>query len=173
MEKFGMYMQGEYQPKNPHKCLNLQMKEALLKNGRKNRDSNLPFARSSWETRMFNWCDLNDNITSWGSECFGIEYILPDKTTHTYYPDLYFEAIDVQGNSRKILAEVKPSFQTEPPKPPKNKNSRSMAKYQQEAKNFIVNAHKWKFAHMWAEDRDMEFRLITEEELFNKKGKKK
>lgn len=163
-----MYLQGEYVPKNPNKCLNLQMKESLLKTGKGN-VSNLPFARSSWEKRIFSWCDCNDNIKRWGSECFAIEYIMPDKSLHKYYPDIYFEAVDVEGNERKILAEVKPNFQTQQPRPPKTKNARSLMKYKTEVDTYVRNMHKWKFAQMWAEDRGMEFRLITEKELFGDK----
>jgi hypothetical protein len=58
--------------------------------------------------------------------------------------------------------EVKPSKQTQPPVYP-GKNTQ---RYLTESMAFIKNQAKWKAATEYAKDRDWEFKIITEKELF-------
>ena len=62
---------------------------------------------------------------------------------------------------KKWIVEVKPKAQTRPPKTPKRKTSR----YINEVRNYAVNDAKWKNATEYCKDRDMEFIIITEDEL--------
>jgi hypothetical protein len=59
------------------------------------------------------------------------------------------------------VIEVKPKRQTEPPK----KKTRVTKSYLYEAKTYAVNQAKWKAAVEWCEDRRLEFKVITENEL--------
>jgi hypothetical protein len=58
---------------------------------------------------------------------------------------------------------VKPKKQTVPPK----QKSRATKSYLYECKTYAVNQAKWKAAKEWCADRMLEFKVITEEELFN------
>ena len=71
-------------------------------------DPNNIIYRSSWELKMFNYCDFNPSILKWNSEDVVIPYFWEgDNKMHRYYVDLYME---VQTNSgiKKFLVEIKP-----------------------------------------------------------------
>ena len=59
------------------------------------------------------------------------------------------------------MVEVKPKKQTAPPKKPK----RQTKSYIYECTTFAVNQAKWKAAKEFCDDRRIEFKIITEEEL--------
>ena len=59
--------------------------------------------RSSWERRFCKWCDLNENITEWGSEEFWIPYYAPDGRVRRYFPDFI---IKVKENTGKLKTYV-------------------------------------------------------------------
>ena len=148
------FYQASFKPKNPSKCIN-------IKNGK------LPYARSSWETRMFNWCDTNDNVIHWGSEIVEIPYIFEvDQKIHKYYPDIWCKLKDVNGKEQIYLIEIKPQKQTTPPKVPKNKTKKSIKNYNYARYHYIKNKNKWKFAQQYCETRMWKFRVMSEGTLF-------
>ena len=68
-----MAYSGRFKPKNPQKYAG---------------DPSNIIYRSSWECRVMDWLDKNDDILSWGSEEIAIPYISPaDGRSHRYYPD--------------------------------------------------------------------------------------
>lgn len=147
--------QGEFKPKFPDKCLNIKMGKMPI------------IYRSSWEKRFFNYCDSNNNVLKWGSEIFSISYIYDmDKKKHTYYPDVYCEAIDKTGKVVKYLIEIKPENQVCSPKPPKNKTQKSMKNFNYRMMEYIKNQNKWKYAKMFCEVRNLKFKVMTEQNLF-------
>ena len=100
--------------------------------------------RSLWERKFMVYCDTNDKVLEWGSEEIIIPYISPwDGKKHRYFPDL------------------KPKKQTRPPKPVERKTKRWI----KEVRTFGINEAKWKHATKWCKDNDMEFKILTEEEL--------
>ena len=118
--------------------------------------------RSSWERRFCKWCDLNDNILEWGSEEFWIPYISPlDKRVHRYFPDFIIKVKESTGQIKTYVIEVKPKKQTVEPK----KKSRVTKSYIYECKTYAVNQAKWKAATEFCEDRRIQFKIITEDEL--------
>ena len=118
--------------------------------------------RSSWERRFCKWCDLNDNILEWGSEEFWIPYISPlDKRVHRYFPDFIIKVKESTGQIKTYVIEVKPKRQTVEPK----KKSRVTKSYIYECKTYAVNQAKWKAATEFCEDRRIQFKIITEDEL--------
>ena len=126
-------------------------------------DGNNIICRSSWERRFCSWCDTNPNILKWASEEFSIPYVSPlDKRVHRYYPDFLIEFRDSSGKVKKQIIEVKPKSQTQPPKPGK----RVTKSFLYEATQYEKNMAKWKAAVEFAKDNGVEFRIITEEELF-------
>jgi len=119
--------------------------------------------RSSWERHFCRWCDLNENILEWGSEEFYIPYISPvDNRVHKYFPDFIVKVKESSGQVKTYVIEVKPKKQTRPPKQPK----RQTKSYLYECKTYSVNQAKWKAAKEFCDDRRIEFKIITEEELF-------
>ena len=118
--------------------------------------------RSSWERKFCQWCDMNNSIISWASEEFSIPYVSPkDNRVHKYYPDYLIKVKEKNDMIKTYVVEVKPFKQTRPPKTPKRKTSR----YINEVRNYAINDAKWKNATEYCKDRDMEFIIITEDEL--------
>jgi hypothetical protein len=125
-------------------------------------DANNIICRSSWERRFCRWCDLNENIISWGSEEFWIPYVSPvDNRVHRYFPDFIIKVKEQTGEIKTYIIEVKPKKQTVPPK----QKSRVTKSFLYEAKTYAVNQAKWKAADEFCKDRMIEFKVITEDEL--------
>ena len=125
-------------------------------------DPNNIICRSSWERKFCRWCDLNENIISWGSEEFFIPYVSPlDHRVNRYFPDFIIKVKETDGKIKTYVIEVKPKKQTAPP----IKKSRVTKSYIYETKTYAVNQAKWKAAKEWCDDRLIEFKIITEDEL--------
>ena len=142
-----MAYKGRYTPKNPKKY--------------KGDYHNIVY-RSLWERKFMVYCDNSDNILEWGSEEIIIPYLSPwDGKLHRYFPDFYIKVRQASGNIKKFIIEVKPKKQTKPPKPVHRKTK----KWLNEVKTYSINEAKWKSASKWCSDNDMEFKILTEEEL--------
>ena len=151
MGRDGKYNQGYFRPQNPQKYIG--------------NPNNIVY-RSSWELRFMRWCDRNENIIEYGSEEFFIPYISPvDNRVHRYYPDFIIKVKESTGKIKTYVIEVKPARQTVPPK----KKSRITKSFLYEAQTYAVNQAKWKAAEEWCADRLLEFKVITEKELFGYK----
>ena len=142
-----MAYRGRYYPTHPKKY--------------KGNPSNIIY-RSLWERKFMVYCDKTDRILEWGSEEFFIPYRSPiDGKIHRYFPDFYVKVKTKQGTTKKWVVEVKPKIQTRPPRTPKRKTK----KYINEVRNWAINDAKWKNAIEYCKDRNMEFIIITEDEL--------
>ena len=142
-----MAYKGRYNPINPKKY--------------KGNPQNIIY-RSLWERKFMVYCDTNDKVLEWGSEEIIIPYISPwDGKVHRYFPDFYIKVRQSSGNLKKFIIEVKPKKQTRPPKPVERKTKRWI----KEVRTFGINEAKWKHASKWCKDNDMEFKILTEEEL--------
>ena len=142
-----MAYKGRYNPVNPKKY--------------KGNPQNIIY-RSLWERKFMVYCDTNDKVLEWGSEEIIIPYISPwDGKVHRYFPDFYIKVKQSDGNLKKFIIEVKPKKQTRPPKPVVRKTKRWI----NEVRTFGINEAKWKHATKWCKDNDMEFKILTEEEL--------
>ena len=142
-----MAYKGRYNPVNPNKY--------------KGNSQNIIY-RSLWERKFMVYCDTNDKILEWGGEEIIIPYISPwDGKVHRYFPDFYIKVRQSSGNLKKFIIEVKPKKQTRPPKPVVRKTKRWI----NEVRTFGINEAKWKHATKWCKDNNMEFKILTEEEL--------
>ena len=142
-----MAYQGIFRPKNPKKYVG---------------DSNNIVYRSSWECRVMNWFDQNDDIISWASEELIVPYKSPiDNRFHRYFPDFIVKVKTKNGTMKTLMIEVKPKKQTIPPEPRK----RVTKQYVTEVTTYGVNQAKWKAAHEYCLDRGWEFKIMTEEHL--------
>ena len=119
--------------------------------------------RSLWERKFMKYCDTNDSILEWGSEEVIIQYLSPwDGRIHRYFPDFYIKVKQHNGTVKKFIIEVKPKAQCKPPmKTPKRKTKR----WFNEVKTWGINEAKWKYATEWCNKNDMEFKILTEENL--------
>jgi|TARA_B110000967_G_scaffold210076_1_gene270292 hypothetical protein len=133
---------GRFNPKNPRKY--------------RGNVANVIY-RSSYELKFMKWCDMNDDITEWGSEEIVIPYRSPlDNRMHRYFPDFY-----IKIREQKYLIEVKPYRFTQEPKIPKRKTKRFIS----EVKQWGVNLAKWQAAEEICIDSGWVFKIITEREL--------
>ena len=119
--------------------------------------------RSLWELKFMNYCDKNENILEWGSEEFFIPYRSPkDNKIRRYFPDFYIKFKERTGKIKRMVVEIKPYKQTQEP----NRNPKKKTKnWMNEVVTYGVNQAKWKAAREFCEDRQWEFKILTEHEL--------
>ena len=142
-----MAYKGRYKPQNPQKYMG---------------DPHNIIYRSLWERKFMVYCDTSVNIIEWGSEEIIIPYLSPwDGRIHRYFPDFYIKVRQADNSIRKMIIEVKPKKQCEPPKEPKRKTR----KYMGEVKTWGVNSAKWKSATEWCDRNGMEFKILNEDHL--------
>lgn len=140
------YFQGQFVPKNPEKYAGDVTKITY---------------RSSWEKKAMLWFDEQPNILKWNSEELVIPYISPvDGRQHRYFPDFMVLSKGRDGKISKLVVEVKPAAQCEPPKPGK-KTKRMIT----EIKTYSVNQAKWEAAKEFCKRNGMEFLVIDEYDL--------
>jgi hypothetical protein len=145
----GQSIKSIYKPSHPEKYLG--------------NSSNI-ICRSSWERTFCRYCDTNPNIMKWASEELAIRYISPvDGRPHRYYPDFLIEVKEKSGKLKKYIIEIKPKKQTLPP----IKKKRVTKGFITEAKTYAVNQAKWKAAVEFCKDNLIEFKIITEDELYH------
>lgn len=119
--------------------------------------------RSLWELKFMKYCDSNEKILEWGSEEIALPYLSPlDNKVHRYFPDFYIKVKESNGQIKKYIIEVKPKKQTIEPIPQKKKTKG----YIYEVMEYAKNQAKWKAAREFCEDRQWEFKVITEDELY-------
>ena len=143
------FQNGKFTPSNPDKYLGKRT----------------PHYRSGWELAVFRMCDNHPAILGWGSETHRIPYKNPLTGKQTVYvPDLLIVYKDRNGKNHAEIVEIKPASQT-----------LGEARTQQQKAAAIVNHAKWEAASAWAKSYGMSFRVITENQIFNKpkKGRKK
>ena len=119
--------------------------EYIPKNKHKFLSKLSPTYRSMWERRFMIYCDKSENILEWDSESIHIPYISPkDDRWHNYYPDFYIKYKDKHDSIINAIIEIKPSFQ----------------------KKWDVNIAKWDACQKHCDKKNMEFKVLTEKELF-------
>ena len=119
---------------------------------------------SSWELHLMKFFDHNDNILEWNSEDVVVPYYSQaDQKKRRYMVDFYIKFRKKDGTIKKELLEVKPYAQT---LPPTKKGRKKQSTFLKEVYNYQVNIDKWKSATAFAKARGMEFRLITEHDIF-------
>jgi hypothetical protein len=129
---------------------------------KKYKGKSLPIYRSGWELKFFRWCDANSNIVAWSSESVIVPYTNPlDGKVHKYFVDGLITILE-NRIPKTYLIEIKPSSQVAAPVAKKHKRKSTML-YEQRI--YIVNTAKWEAANKWAQQRNIEFKILTEKEL--------
>ena len=145
------FMQGKFKPSFPEKYAG---------------DANNIIYRSSWELRFMSHLDKNTGVIKWASEEFCIPYLDPTTNRNRrYFPDFIVTVRDKEGKLRTTVFEIKPKAQTVPPNIAKNKNKRRLIK---EVAAWGTNQAKWKAAEAFCKDKNWDFKILTEHELFGK-----
>lgn len=138
---------GLFRPTNPHKY--------------KGDVDNIVF-RSSWELKFMNALDLNPNVVQWASEEMHVPYISPvDNKIHRYFPDFLVATKRPDGTIHKMMVEIKPAYQTQPPKAKKKMTASAI----NEMKTWHINQAKWDAAERFCKEVGWEWRIATENEL--------
>lgn len=139
------YKQGYYYPINKDKLLG--------KHG-------YAIYRSALELKYYRILDNNPNVVKWGSEEIVVPYKF-ENTWHRYYIDLVV-FLKMGNEIKKLLIELKPYKQTQPPK---NSNRKKRQTYLYECKMWAMNQAKWESAKKFAIKSGCEFRILTEKEV--------
>ena len=113
--------------------------------------------RSLWERKFMLYCDKVNAVLEWSSEEISIWYRSPaDSKMHRYYPDFWIKYINLRGEIREKLIEIKPKAQTRPPK----------YMHGSAYKTYQINDAKWRSAIKYCREDDMQFQILTEDHLF-------
>jgi hypothetical protein len=144
-----MAYKGKYRPQNPKKY--------------KGDPTNIVY-RSLWEQKFMRYCDLNENVSQWQSEEFFVPYRSPlDNKFHRYFPDFFIKYTDKNGNKRTMVVEIKPKKEVEMPEQNPSRRTKSWA---YRVQTWVVNQAKWKAAEEYCADRNYEFKIMTEDDLY-------
>lgn len=149
------------QPFNPAKISNTKQAQGVfpIRNIHKYKSTNPPIFRSSWEKDIMVSLDMNPAVTEWSVEPFSIPYTHPlDGKTHQYFPDFYVRYIDNKGIEKAQIIEIKPLKQC----------YMQYAKSKKDKLVVAVNQAKWAYAMDFCKRNGLEFKLITEKELYGK-----
>jgi hypothetical protein len=137
------YAQGKFNLKYPEKYVG----------------NKTPTYRSGWEFAFMKFCDEHPAITQWASEAVKIPYKNPLTGKYTIYvPDFFVVYADKGGKQKVELIEVKPENQTLKEKTGKNMHNQA---------HWIINQAKWEAARAWAKQNRVQFRIITEKDIFH------
>lgn len=114
--------------------------------------------RSLWERNICKFCDQTPSVLKWSFEEIIIPYVNPlDQKQHNYFPDFLIQ-FQTEGQIKTWMVEIKPNKQT------LLKENAS----KKEKITWIINNAKWKAAESYCKKHNMEFKIITEKEIFAK-----
>jgi hypothetical protein len=142
------YSQGRFVPKNPAKLIG---------------KADVVF-RSSWELTVMNFLDTHPSVIQWASESIRIPYTNPlTGKPSQYVPDFMVLYQDKNGNRRAEVVEVKPSKEA----------IAENAKSKRDKISLILNTAKWAAAMTFCKKHGMIFRILTENDIYITKPKRK
>lgn len=140
------FAQGLFLPKNPDKYVGKRT----------------PRYRSGWEHAFMRFCDNNDNILQWASESISIPYRNPLTGRQTIYvPDFLITYRDKTNRMRAELIEIKPKKQSIIESRASDRDRAIVA----------LNYAKWDAATKWCRRQGLQFRVITEDDIFRNGSK--
>jgi hypothetical protein len=127
-----------------------------------NESTNQVQFKSGLELSAIKYCDFNKHIVKFSLEPFHVKYLKPTTGRyHRYFIDLFLEF----STGQKFIVEIKSKGETVPPVKPRKKTDRSIINYQKALQTYAINCAKWKAAKAWAEERNMKFIFLTEDQL--------
>lgn len=136
------YAQGKYQIQNPAKYVG----------------NKTPTYRSGWEWTFMQFCDNNPSVIQWASEAVRINYRNPLTGKNTIYvPDFLITYQDANGRQHAEIVEIKPKKET----------TLEGAKNIRDQASAILNMAKWEAARVWCKAHGLNFRVVTENDIFH------
>jgi len=179
----GNLKKGETYQGYLHKVYKLQFPEKYIGN------SHLIIYRSGWELAFCKWCDASPSIVHWSSEPISVPYydrvskleeckkygLNPNDPKNwvikNYHTD-YWVLIQKGDIQEKWFIEIKPSSKLKKPIPP-NSNAllKEQRKFNNEAKDFLLNEAKWAAMDAYAKKTNTKFFIFTENTLQNLIGR--
>jgi len=110
------------------------------------------------------FCDNNKNVLSWAYEGLKIPYRNPFTGKQTVYiPDFLIMYQDKHGRKISELIEIKPKSQT----------TLAEARSKNDKAAVVLNMAKWAAAKAFCKTHGIVFRILTEDEIFNRMSKRK
>lgn len=146
---------------NPAKIGNTKHAQGIysLKNPKKYISNTQPIYRSSWEKDMMDTCDNNPAIIEWAVEPFSIPYQCPlTGDMKNYWPDFLIRYIGADKKEHTQLIEIKPAKQA----------YMHLAKSKKDKMIVHVNQAKWVYAIEFCNKNGLEFKLLTEKDMYKK-----
>jgi len=153
-------------------------------------DTRLIIFRSGWELEFCKWCDSSPSIIRWSSEPIRIPYYdrvskleeckkqgldpnNPKNWIIKYYNvDYWVEVNKGDEKTQKMFIEIKPSSKLKKPVPPSvNATLKEQRRFNNDAKDYLLNEAKWAAAAAWAEKNNAKFYVFTENTLQNLLGR--
>ena len=117
----------------------------------------VPTYRSSWEWQFMKFCDTNPSVQKWASEAIQIPYKDPLTGRQTVYvPDFFIQYVDKTGATHVEIIEIKPAKETG-------------GRQTRNRRDLLVSARnqaKWANAMAYCKHNGMEFRVLTEHDIF-------
>jgi len=121
--------------------------------------------RSSWELRFMNFLDTHPSVKQWASESISIKYENPvAKKVKSYVPDFFIIYEDANGNRKGELVEIKPHKETTLEAAGRSVKNQIQA---------VVNQAKWEAAKEFCKRNGINFRVVTEHDMFTNTKKAK
>lgn len=135
-----------------------------VKNREKYAGTKPPTYRSSWERKFCEMCDNNPHILAWDSENIRIPYQHPftGKITN-YVPDFMIKYVNKKGEQKVELIEIKPKSQM---------TLEAAGNSRVNVQAVHINAAKWEAAMRWCMSKGINFKVISEEDIFFKQPKR-
>ena len=87
------------------------------------------------------------------------------KNYKRYFPDFYAKIRNNNNKPVEYIIEIKPNIET---KIPKHKGNLSRKTKQYREETFLINQSKWKAANQYCKKFGYNFKLLTENNLFQK-----
>jgi hypothetical protein len=135
-----------------------------VKNAAKYVGKGTPRYRSGWEHAFMRFLDNNDHVVNWASESLSIPYRNPVTGKQSMYvPDFL---ITYRTRDNRMCAEVIEI------KPKKQSVIESKASARDRAV-VAVNYSKWDAATKWCRRQGLQFRVITEDDIFRQGGNRR
>ena len=148
-----MSYKGKYKPINPQKYIG---------------DIDNIIYRSLLERRFMLFCDKTPSVLKWSSEEIIVPYYFYiDKKMHKYFVDFVVQMEDRNGEVKTYLIEIKPEKQTKQPE-----KKKKTGRYLREVFEWEKNKAKWSCARKYAEDKNWEFKILTEYDIFKSRKPK-
>lgn len=148
-------------------------------------DINLIIYRSSWEMALCKWCDVSPSVLRWSSEPIKIPYadrvskleeckklgLDPNNprnwVTKNYHIDFWIEINKGGDKPEKWFIEVKPKYKLKKPQLVlKTASLKEQRKFNNAAKEYLINEAKFAAINDWAKKNDAKFYIFTEDVMY-------